>query len=78
MEKIHVDFVGPLPCKDYLLVAIDRYSRYPDVKKVCSTKASCIIPKLDKIFAIYGIPSIVKTDNEPPFSGAEFSKRNET
>ena len=46
-ETVHIDFYGPLPTGEYLLVAIDRYSRYPEVEVVRSTKASTIIPKLD-------------------------------
>ena len=30
-----------------------------------------MIPKLDKIFAVHGIPRIIKTDNGPPFNGEE-------
>ena len=71
---IHIDFVGPLPSNEYLLVAIDRYSHYPEVETVRSTKASCVIPKLDKIFAAHGLPSIIKTDNGPPFCSDEFKK----
>ena len=41
-------------------------------------KASCVIPKLNKIFATHGIPSIVKTDSGPPFSSGEFSKYRKT
>ena len=72
-DLVHADFVGPLPSSEYLLVVIDHYSRYPEVETVRSTKAVSIIPKLDKIFATHGIPSIVKSDNRPPFSSDEFS-----
>ena len=73
-EIVHLDFYGPLPSGDYLLVVIDRYSRFPEVEIVQSTKASAVIPKLDKIFATHGIPSTVKTDNGPPFNGEEYSR----
>ena len=62
-DTLHMDFYGPLPSGDYLLVVIDRYSRFPEVEVVRSTKASCVIPKLDRIFAVHGIPSVIKTDN---------------
>ena len=39
-----------------------------------STKASVIIPKLDRIFSVHGIPEIIKSDNRPPFQGEEFCK----
>ena len=69
-----VDFYGPLPSNEYLLVVIDRYSRSPDVEIVHSTKASVVIPKLDKIFAVHGIPKILKSDNGPPFNGEEYKR----
>ena len=73
-EIVHLDFYGPLLSGDYLLVVIDRYSRFPEVEIVKSTKASVVIPKLDKIFATHGIPNTVKTDNGPPFNGEEYSR----
>ncbi len=30
-DKVGVDFYGPFPSGDYLLVVIDEYSRYPEV-----------------------------------------------
>ena len=71
---IHADFFGPLTSNDYLLVLIDRYSQYPEVEVIRSTKASAVIPKLDKIFAAHGIPQVLKSDNDPPFNSAEFAK----
>ena len=60
-------FYGPLPYGEYLLVLIDCYSRYLEVEIVRSTKASFVIPKLDKIFATHGISLSLTTDNGPPF-----------
>ena len=37
-----------------------------------STEASVVIPKIDKVFSEFGIPSIVKSDNGPPFNGNDF------
>ena len=73
-DKVHLDFYGPLPSGEYLLVVIDRYSRYPEVEIIRSTKASVVIPKLDKIFATHGIPSVVKADNGPPFNSDDFER----
>ena len=41
---------------------------------VRSTKEPQVIPKLDKIFATHGIPSVVKSDNSPPFNSKESRK----
>ena len=73
-ELVHLDFYGPLPSSEYLLVVVDRYSRFPEVEIVKSTKATTVIPKLDKIFATHGIPTTVKSDNGPPFNGEEYSR----
>jgi hypothetical protein len=40
-------------------------------QKSRSTIASVVIPKLDKIFAVQGIPEILKSDNVPLFNGDE-------
>ena len=73
-HKINIDFLGPLPPGDLLLVVIDRYSRYPEVEIVRSTKSSVVIPKLDKIFAVHSIPFELTSDSGPPFSGDEFAR----
>ena len=55
-----------------MLVAIDEYSRFPEVEITRSTSAYSTIPKLDKIFSTHGIPEVVKSDNGPPFQSSEF------
>ena len=74
---MHIDFCGPLPSGEYLLVLIDRFSRYPEVEIVRSTKAACVIPKLDKIFTVHGIPYKIVSDNGPQFNGDEFEGEGE-
>ena len=73
-DKVHLDFYGPLPSGEYLLVMIHRYSRYPEVEIIRSTKVSVVIPKLYKIFATHGIPSVVKANNGPPFNSDDFAR----
>ncbi len=71
--EVSVDFAGPFPNGDYLLVVVDDYSRYPEVEIVGTTSAKSTIPRLDAIFACQGIPKQVKNDNGHPFSGHEFA-----
>ena len=71
--EVSVDFQGPYPSGDYLLVVIDDYSRYPEVEIVSSTSAKSTLPKLHAVFARHGVPSVVKTDNGPPFNSTDFS-----
>ena len=58
----------------YVLVVIDDYSRFPEVEIVHSASAKTVLPKLDRVFAAYGVPQVVKSDNGPPFNGHEFAQ----
>ena len=71
-HTVHIDFCGPFPTGEYLLVVIDAYSRFPEVDIVSSTSAKVTVPKLERIFATHGIPHTLKSDNGPPFPGREF------
>ncbi len=76
-QQVCLDFGGPFPSGDYLLVCIDVYSRYPIVEIVRSTSAQSTIPRLDKIFAEHGTPEVVTTDNGPPFNSSDFKAFSE-
>ncbi|GFO30157.1 Pol polyprotein [Plakobranchus ocellatus] len=70
-SKLSADF-GHLLDGTYLLVVTDEYSRYVVVDTIKSTSARAVIPRFDKIFAEFGIPDELKTDNGPPFNGIDF------
>ena len=57
-----------------LLILIDDYSRFPFIEPVTSEAACAVIPKIDKIFAMFGTPDVLKSDNGPPFNGQDFAK----
>jgi len=67
--KIDMDFWGPTPSGEHLLLMIDEYSRYPVVEFVRSTSADAVVPHIDKVFSTHGFPDRVKTDGGPPFNG---------
>ena len=58
----------------YVLVVIDGYSRFPEVGIVRSASVKAVLPKLDRVFAAYGVPQVVKSDNGSPFNGHEFAQ----
>ena len=39
-HTVNIDFCGPFPGGDYLLVVIDAYSRFPEVEIVSSTSST--------------------------------------
>ena len=50
-KELSMDFCGPFPSGDYLMVVIDEYSRYPVVEIIKSLSAKSVMTKLDKIFS---------------------------
>ena len=71
---LSVDFLTPgLPTGEYLLVVVDEYSRYPITEFVKSTCFKDTQKALRKIFAVFGFPQQIKTDNGPPFNGSEWT-----
>ena len=69
-ERLHIDHAQWK--KWLLLVAVDVFSKWPEVFVVNSTSASLIIDKLKTIFAVHGLPVTLISDNGPPFSSSEF------
>ena len=70
-QYVDMDFWGPLPSGESILVMIDPYSRYPEVEFCHSTSAVAVIPKLDKVFSTHGFPEKSKSDGGPPFNGGD-------
>ena len=62
-EEVSIDFCEV--AGHYVLVVIDDYSRFLEIEIVHSTSAKAVIPKVDRIFAAYGVPQVVKSNNGP-------------
>lgn len=67
-EDVAVDFLGPLPDGLYLLVVVDYYSRYVEVKEMISINVQAVIEELSVIFGRYGLPVSLRADNGPQLS----------
>ena len=68
-QKLGADHWGPTPDGKYLIVVIDRLSKYPEVEIVNSTNADTNVKVLDDIFSRHGFPQTLRTDNGPPWNG---------
>ena len=66
------DLLGPLPTGESLLVVVDYFSRYFEVVVLRSTTSAKIIESLKQIFARFGVPYTLKTDNGPQLVSEEF------
>ena len=57
----------------HLLVICDYYSNFIEVARLYSTTSRSVIKEMKAIFARYGIPDVVITDNGPQLASAEFA-----
>ena len=65
-QRVHIDFAGTFMNRTFLIV-IDAHSKWPEVIEMNSTTAQQIIVKLRKLFAAYGLPEQLVSDNGPQF-----------
>lgn len=72
--KVGMDLFN-LKDKDYLVIIY--YSNYPEMALLMNMSSNCVITHVKSIFARYGIPHIVVSDNGPCFSGREWLKFSE-
>ncbi|XP_046404731.1 uncharacterized protein K02A2.6-like [Ischnura elegans] len=70
-ERLHIDFLGPVSNKLYLVI-VDAHSKWLEVEEVSSTSANQTITKLSALFARFGLPQQIVSDNGPPFNSGEF------
>lgn len=66
-KDISIDFLGPLPSGHYILVVIDYYSRYFEIKIMNIITTKNTILELREIFSRFGIPMSITADNGPQF-----------
>ena len=77
-QEVQLDYAGPLEDhkgkKIYLLVAIDRFSKFPSVKVTKSTGGKSTIKFLRSYIDTHGIPESIKTDQFSGFKGKAMKK----
>ena len=59
--------------KHQYVIVVDYYSRWIDFKPLTKSTSKSVIERLKSVFATYGIPELVKTDNGPCFSSRDFA-----
>lgn len=67
-QVLALDFLGPLPEGQYLLVVIDCYSRFMEVCEMTTITAGDVRRELSIMFGRYGLPISIKADNAPQLS----------
>ncbi|XP_062537789.1 uncharacterized protein K02A2.6-like [Armigeres subalbatus] len=67
-SRIHIDYAGPVDGV-YFLVVVDPFSKWPEVFATRTTTASTTTRLLYELFATFGIPETIVSDNGPQFAG---------
>jgi len=56
-----------------MIVVIDAHSKWPEVISMLSSTTQATIEGLRRLFAAYGLPQQLVSDNSPQFTSAEFA-----
>ena len=73
-EYVSIDFFGPMPQGEHVLVVQDLCTKYPVAVLLSKgTHAKATINALDEIFTNFGRPTRYRSDNGPPFNSVEFT-----
>ena len=74
-EEIQIDFAGPLypdqKTNTYILVAIDRYSKFPTAMITKTTSTNKIVKFVSEFIATFGTPKLIRVDQFPSFKSKE-------
>ena len=70
-QRIHVDYAGPFRGRNFLIV-VDAHSKWPEVIQINLTTSSATIHELRRLFATYGLPEQLVSDNGLQFVSDEF------
>ena len=71
-QDCSADLLGPLPSGESILVVVDYFSRFLEVAILKSTTSAKIIEAISPMFARFGVPFSLRTDNGPQFVSEEF------
>lgn len=73
-QHLAIDFLGPLPSGHNLLVVVDYYSRYIEIDVMKKIDSEETIKRLKSIFARFGLPISITSDNGRQFVSDEFGE----
>jgi len=71
--RLHADFAGPF-LGSMFLVVVDAHSKWIEVHSLPSITAATTIQCFRRIFATFGLPEVIVTDNGSTFTSGEFQQ----
>jgi hypothetical protein len=70
-QRLHVDFAGPFCAKMWLIV-VDARTKWPEVIPMETITTTKTVQALRTMFAHWGLPEQIVSDNGPQFTSEEF------
>ena len=71
LQRIHVDYTGPFMGWMFL-IAVDAHSKWPEVLQTASASSERTMELLRDVFARYGLPEHLHSDNGNQFTSEVF------
>ena len=71
-QRVHLDFAGPFLGKMFFL-AIDAHSKWGEIFEMVRTTTTKTVEVLRHLFAAYGLPEQIVTDNGPRLPPKSFN-----
>ena len=72
-QRLHIDFAGPFHGTIWL-IAVDAHSKWPEGIPMTTVTTTTTVTKLRSLFAQYGLPEVLVSDNGPQFTSEEFQQ----
>lgn len=71
--RIHVDYAGPID-GTMLLIVVDSYSGWIEALPTPAATSAATVDHLRSLFARFGLPVCLVSDNGTPFTGSQFNE----
>ena len=71
-HRLHIDFSGPIAGGKMIFVVVDATTKWPEIFEMKSTTAAAVVDVLREVFARFGHPFEIVSDNGPQFASEEF------
>lgn len=72
-SRIHIDYAGPFEGKSWLVI-VDASTKWLEIKPTKDTSTTATIRLLRSVFAQFGLPRTIVSDNGSNFTSAEFKE----
>ncbi len=72
-SRVHADFTGPINGQ-MVFILIDAHSKWIEAQPLSSIMATATIQCCRRLFATFGLPEVMVTDNGPSFVSTEFEQ----